>query len=72
MAPEKAEYLANEPKFCTACDTNCPGVSENNVCDASSGTNIAPANDRIINAIAIAITPAATPPAKEAPAEIVT
>ena len=71
MATEKAEYLANEPKFSTAYDSNCPGVSENNVCDASSGTNIAPANDRIINAIAIAMAPAATPPAKEAPAEIV-
>ena len=70
MAPEKAEYLASGPKFSTACDSNCPGVSENNVCDASSGMNIPPANDLIISAIAIAIAPAASPPEKELLVEI--
>lgn len=65
MAPEKAEYLAREPRFSTACDCNCPGVSENKVCDASSGMNGPPANDRISSAIAIATAPAASPPTKE-------
>jgi hypothetical protein len=56
-APEKAEYLASGPKFSTACDSNCPGVSENKVWDASSGMNGPPTNDRISSAIAIAINP---------------
>lgn len=65
MAAENAEYLASGPRFCTACDSNCPGVSENNVCEAISGMNIPPANDLIISAIAIAMAPAASPPANE-------
>jgi hypothetical protein len=65
MAPEKAEYLASGPKFDTACDSNCPGVSENNVCDASSGMNIPPAYDRITSAIAMAMAPAARPATKD-------
>jgi len=70
-APEKAEYLASGPKFSTACDSNCPGVSENKVWDASSGMNGPPTNDRISSAIAIAIAPAATPPQKEILVEMV-
>ena len=53
------------PKFSTACDSNCPGVSENRVCDASSGMKDPPANDRISRDIAIAIAPAASPNIKE-------
>jgi len=64
IAAVKAEYLARGPKFSTACDSNCPGVSENRVCDASSGMNGPPANDRIINDIAIATAPAASPRTK--------
>ncbi|MEP6576075.1 MAG: hypothetical protein ABJB85_06590 [Nitrososphaerota archaeon] len=41
----KAEYLARGPKFSTACDSNSPGVSENNVWDASSGRNGPPTSD---------------------------
>ena len=64
IAAVKAEYLAGGPKFSTACDSNCPGVSENRACDASSGMNGPPANDRIINDIAIATAPAASPRTK--------
>lgn len=70
MAPENAEYLASGPRFSTACDSNCPGVSENKVCDASSGMNGPPANDRISSAIAIAMAPAASHPPKEILVEI--
>jgi len=65
MAPEKAEYLASGPKFSTACDSNCPGVSENKVWDASSGIKGSPIYDRIISDIAIATAPAASPPTNE-------
>ena len=71
MAAENAEYLASGPKFSTACDSNCPGVSENKVCDASSGMNGPPTNDRISNANAIAMAPAASPPPKEVLVEMV-
>jgi hypothetical protein len=37
IASVNAEYLARGPKFFTACDSNCPGVSENRVCDARYG-----------------------------------
>jgi hypothetical protein len=47
--------LEHKPKFCTPCDSNCPGVSENKACDASSGMNVPPANDRIRSAIAVAM-----------------
>src|ERR1041384_8782673 len=47
IEPIKAEYLASGPKFSTACDSNSPGVSENKVCDASSGRNGPPASDLI-------------------------
>ena len=65
IAAVKAEYLARGPKFSTACDSNCPGVSENRVCDASSGMKGPPANDRISIDTAIATAPAASPRMKE-------
>ncbi len=64
IAAVKAEYLARGPKFSTACDSNCPGVRENRVCDASYGMNGPPANDRISNDIAMATAPAARPKTK--------
>ena len=64
IAPVNAEYLVRGPKFSTACDSNCPGVSENRVCDASSGMKGPPANDRISRDIAIATAPAARPRTK--------
>ena len=30
IEPINAEYLARGPKFSTACDSNSPGVTENN------------------------------------------
>lgn len=70
MAPANAEYLARGPKFATACDSNCPGVSEKRVWDASSGMKGPPANDRIISDIAIATAPAASPTTNEVVVEM--
>jgi hypothetical protein len=67
IAPVNAEYLARGPKFSTACDSNCPGVSENRVCYASSGMKGLPAKGRISSDIVIATAPAASPRMKELP-----
>ena len=61
----KAEYFARGPKASIAWDSNSPGVSENNVCDASSGKNNPPINTLIITATAIDTSPATIPKAKE-------
>ena len=61
MAAVKAEYFARGPKFSTACDSNSPGVSENKVCDASSGRNGPPVSDLISSEIPIASAPATIP-----------
>lgn len=65
IAAIKAEYLARGPKFSTACDSNSPGVSENKVCDASSGMNDPPASDLINSEIPMARAPATTPAVKD-------
>jgi len=65
MAAVKAEYFARGPKFSTACDSNSPGVSENKVCDASSGRNGPPASDLISSEIPIASAPATIPAIKD-------
>ena len=65
IAAIKAEYLARGPKFSTACDSNSPGVSENKVCDASSGRNDPPASDLINSEIPMARAPATTPAVKD-------
>ncbi len=64
MAAVKAEYFASGPKFSTACDSNSPGVSENNVWDASSGRNGPPRNDLVMSDIAMAKAPATIPAKK--------
>ena len=70
MAPINAEYLASEPKFSTACDSICPGVSENKVCDASSGMNWLPKNNLRSKDTAIAMAPAASPPVNKRMIEV--
>ena len=61
MEPIKAEYLARGPKFSTACDSNSPGVTENNAWDAISGRNNPPVVSFIISDTATATAPAARP-----------
>jgi hypothetical protein len=56
--------LARGPRVCTACDSTSPGVRENNVNEAISGTNNPPANNRRISDIATAVAPATIPPIK--------
>jgi hypothetical protein len=64
IAPMKEVYLARGPSVCTAWDSTSPGVRENNVNDAISGTNTPPANNRRISDIATEIAPATIPPTK--------
>jgi hypothetical protein len=64
VAPIKDEYLARGPRVSTACDSTSPGVRENNVNDATSGMNKAPANNRKSIPTATAIAPATIPPKK--------
>ena len=61
----KAEYFARGPNVSIAWDSNSPGVSENNVCDASSGKNNPPTNILIIIDTAIDTSPATIPKANE-------
>ena len=61
----KVEYLASGPKVSIAWDSNSPGVSENNVCEASSGRNNPPANTLRIIDIDIDTSPATSPAEKE-------
>lgn len=63
IEPIKAEYLARGPKFSTACDSICPGVTENNAWDAISGRNNPPLVSLIISDTATATAPAARPAA---------
>src|ERR1041385_4395644 len=64
IEPIKAEYLARGPKFSTACDSNFPGVTENNVWDVISGRNSPPLLSFSIIATATAAAPAARPATK--------
>ena len=68
--PIKVEYLARGPKVSIAWDSNSPGVSENNVCDASSGRNNPPANTLMIIDIDIDTSPATSPAEKENKTEL--
>lgn len=61
IEPIKAEYLASGPKFSTACDSNSPGVIENNAWDAIWGRNNPPLNSFTISDTATATAPAARP-----------
>ena len=68
--PIKVEYLARGPKVSIAWDSNSPGVSENNVCDASSGRNNPPANTLRMIDIDIDTSPATSPAEKENKTEL--
>lgn len=61
----KVEYLAIGPKVSIAWDSNSPGVSENNVCDASSGRNNPPTNTLRMIDIDIDTRPTTIPAEKE-------
>ena len=61
IEPIKAEYLASGPKFSTACDSNSPGVIENNAWEAISGRNNPPVSSFTISDTATATAPAARP-----------
>ena len=63
--PIKVEYLERGQKVSIDLDSNSPGVSENNVCDASSGRDNPPANTLIMIIIAIDTSPATIPAEKE-------
>jgi len=65
IEPMKAEYFARGPKVSIAWDSNSPGVSENNVCDASSGRNNPLTATLIIIDIAIDTSPTTIPAEKE-------
>ena len=65
IEPMKVEYFARGPNVSIAWDSNSPGVSENNVCDASSGKNNPPTNTLIITDTAIDTSPATIPKANE-------
>lgn|SRR5215831_4290731 len=61
IAPINAEYLASGPNVPTAWDSTDPGVSENRVWDAISGSK-GPLNANLrINAMAIATVPVQRP-----------
>ena len=66
----KVEYLARGPKVSIAWDSNSPGVSENNVCDASSGRNNPPAKTLKIIDIDIDTSPTTSPAEKENKCEL--
>src|SRR6476659_9052335 len=61
IEPIKAEYLASGPKFSTACDSNSPGLIENNALDAISGRINPPLISFTISDTATATAPAARP-----------
>lgn len=56
----KVVYFARGPRFFTAADSICPGVSEKRVCEASSGMNVA-RRKRGAELRALALNPMANP-----------
>ena len=68
--PIKVEYLARGPRFSIAWDSTSPGVSENNVCDASSGRNNPPRKILKMSDIDIDTNPTTSPAEKENKSEL--